>query len=142
MTVTRVWRAAVTVDASFLAHRLAQVPHRQGVTLLTGAYVRSSASSELAAHATGWFADETVLLAGVVVLVASTLVGSAADSVHAGFFAEGCTVVRIALKRPVARVALANIRVAAVTVHAVLLADWYAIIEVFIGWLVTWIAAA
>ena len=124
MTVTRVWRAAVTVYASFLAHRLAHVPHRQGVTLLAGAYVGSSASPELAAYATGWFADETVLLAGVVVLVASALVGSAAESVHAGFFAEGRTVVRIAVKRPVARVALANVRAATVTIYAVLLADW------------------
>ena len=125
-----------------LAHRRAHVPHRKGVTLLTGAYVGSSASSELAAHATCWFADEIVLVAGVVVLVASTLVGSATESVHAGFLAEGRTLIRIAVKRSVARVALANVRAAAVTVHAVLLADWYAIVDVFIEWLVTWIAAA
>lgn len=141
--MTRVWRAAVTVDASFLAHRLAETRHRQGVvTLLAGAYVGSSASSEVAAPFTGWFADENVLLAMVVVLVASALVGSAAESVHAGLLAEGRTVVRIVVERPVARVALANVRAAAVTVHAVLLADWYAIVDVFIGWLVTWTAAA
>ena len=140
--MTRVWRAAVTVDARFLAHRIAETRRRQGVTLLAGAYVGSSASSEVAAISTGWYADEIVHPAGVVVLVASALVGSAAESVHTGLLAERRTVVRIVVERPVARVALANVRAVAVTVHAVLLADWYANVDVFIGWLVTWTAAA